>query len=193
MNQLVKIILALVLIASIVFSLDLHFKNKSKIERLTDNIESLGAANSTLKFTNDELKSYLRDKDTEHKREVDSILKLLKIKPKNLIRYESIKVNNLNVDSTLSLLETPKVKNDSIYQVDFYNVRECLKIKGYVESLDPNPKVVITSDESSNVIYVVKSYKKSFWDKIFFRKGKEIIQTTSECGEVDLNEIDIIK
>lgn len=189
----IQIVLIILLIASIGLGLNQYIKNKSTIDRLTSNIEQLEVDNSTLKFTTNELKSYIKDKDTKHKAEVDSILRLLKIKPKNLIKYERILVSNLDSDTTEVSLEHPIFKNDSISRVDFLSVRKCLKIKGYIESLDPNPKVVITNTESSNVVYVIKSYKKSFWDKIFFRKGKEIIETTSECGESDINEIEIIK
>lgn len=169
------------------------YKLKHKNEILISNLNELNTKNSELKFTTNELKSYIKDKDTKHKAEVDSILRLLKIKPKNLIRYERILVSNLDSNTTMASLEQPIFKNDSISRVDFLSVRKCLKIKGYVESLDPNPKVVITNTESSNIVYVVKSYKKSFWDVVFFRKGKEIIETTSECGESDINEIEIIK
>ena len=189
----IQIILIILLIASIGFGLNQYIKDKNKIDRLTNNIEQLEVDNSTLKFTTNELKSYIKDKDTKHKAEVDSILRLLKIKPKNLIKYERILVSNLDSNTTVASLEQPIFKNDSISRVDWESVRKCLKIKGYVESLDPNPKVVITNTESSNIVYVVKSYKKSFWDVVFFRKGKEIIETTSECGESDINEIEIIK
>lgn len=189
----IQIVLIILLIASIGFGLNQYIKNKSTIDRLTNNIEQLEVDNSTLKFTTNELKSYIKDKDTKHKAEVDSILRLLKIKPKNLIKYERILVSNLDSDTTVASLEQPIFKNDSISRVDFLSVRKCLKIKGYIESLDPNPKVVITNTESSNIVYVVKSYKKSFWDVVLFRKGKEIIETTSECGESDINEIEIIK
>lgn len=194
MNQLlIKTILIILLIISLVFSVNIYFKSKATINRLANNIEQLETDNSIIKFTNGELKSYLKAKDTFHKNEIDSILKLLKIKPKNLIRYQSVEVNNINTDSTLSVTETPKVKNDSTYQVDFLNVRKCIEIKGYVESIDPNPRVIITSTKSNNKVYILKSYKKSFWDVILFRKGKEMITTTSECGEVNVDEIEIIK
>mgnify|MGYP003510196054 FL=1 len=189
----IQIILIILLIASIGLGLNQYIKDKNTIDRLTNNIEQLEVDNSTLKFTTNELKSYVKDKDTKHKAEVDSILRLLKIKPKNLIRYERILVSNLDSNTTVASLEQPIFKNDSVSRVDWESVRKCLKIKGYVESLDPNPKVVITNTESSNIVYIVKSYKKSFWDVVFFRKGKEIIETTNECGESDINEIEIIK
>ena len=189
----IQIILIILLIASIGLGLNQYIKDKNTIDRLTNNIEQLEVDNSTLKFTTNELKSYVKDKDTKHKAEVDSILRLLKIKPKNLIRYERILVSNLDSNTTVASLEQPIFIFVSISRVDFLSVRKCLKIKGYVESLDPNPKVVITNTESSNIVYIVKSYKKSFWDVVFFRKGKEIIETTNECGESDINEIEIIK
>lgn len=192
MNQLKTIILIVLLITSVLFT-GLYINNKSTITRLTNNIEQIGTYNSTLLFKNNELKSYLKDKDTEHKREVDSILGLLKVKPKNLIRYEKIIISNLDSDTTTALLEQPIFKNDSTYQIKFKDVRKCLKIEGYIESLDQNPRVVITNTESSNVVYVVKSYKKSFWDIILFRKGREILNTTNECGESNVNTIDISK
>lgn len=189
----IQIVLIILLIASIGLGLNQYIKDKNTIDRLTNNIEQLEVDNSTLKFTTNELKSYIEDKDTKHKAEVDSILRLLKIKPKNLIKYERILVSNLDSNTTVASLEQPIFKNDSVSRVDFSSVRKCLKIKGYVESLDPNPKVVITNTESSNTVYIVKSYKKSFWDVVFFRKGKEILNTTSDCGESNVNTIDVIK
>ena len=167
------------------------YKLKHKNEILISNLNELNTKNSELIFDTKQLSNYIKAKDTKHKIEVDSILKLLKIKPKNLIRYERILVSNLDSNTTVASLEQPIFKNDSVSRVDWESVRKCLKIKGYVESLDPNPKVVITNTESSNVVYVVKSYKKSFWDNIFFRKGKEVTQITSDCGDIKLDEIKI--
>lgn len=189
----IQIVLIILLIASIGLGLNQYIKNKSTIDRLTNNIEQLEVDNSTLKFTTNELKSYIKDKDTKHKAEVDSILRLLKIKPKNLIRYERILVSNLDSNTFKIQFKDSIFKNDTISRLEINIVRKCLKIKGYILTVDPKVELVITNTESSNIVYVVKSYKKSFWDVVLFRKGKEIIETSSECGESDINEIEIIK
>jgi len=191
-----KIVIILFLLVIVLFSgLGYSIYNNSELKvtnkRLIENLNKLNVDNSELYFTNKELNNYLKDKDTKHKKEMDSVLKKLSIKPKNLIRYEKILVNNLDVDTTMASLNQLTIKNDSIYRVDWKSVRKCLEIKGYIESTDSNPKVVITETEGSNIVYVVKSYKKSFWDVIFFRKGKEIIQTNSECGNSSVNTIEV--
>ena len=169
------------------------YKLKHKNEILISNLNELNTKNSELIFDTKQLNNYIKAKDTKHKIEVDSILKLLKIKPKNLIRYEKIVVSNLDSDTSRIQFKDSIFKNDSISRVDFLSVRKCLKIKGYILTVDPKVELVITSTESSNIVYVVKSYKKSFWDKVFFRKGNEIIDTVSSCGEADIHIIEIIE
>ena len=156
----ISIVLGAVLIGSWISLIDQNIKLKEKNERIIDNLNQLNVENSELNFTAKELKKYLTNQDTKHKQEVDSILKLLNVKPKQLIKYERIYVSNNDKDTTVASNLTPIIKNDSIYQLKFESVRKCLKIGGYIESKDSNPKIVITDTESNNIIYIIKSYKK---------------------------------
>jgi len=190
MNQIKTIILIVLLIISILLG-GLYLNNKSTINRLTNNIEQIGNTNSTLIFKNNELKSYLKDKDTEHKREVDSILKVHKVKIKNLIYYSKINNQIIDADTTIITSNESKIQNDSIYRKELKYYKNCLKMSGYVLTKDSTTEAFITNVESLNNIYITKSYKKSFWDYIFFRKGEEVIQTTSDCGKSTIDNIDI--
>jgi len=163
----------------------------SKVKRLTYNIEELGTQNSDLRFTESELRSYISTKNTEHKREMDSVLKKLSVKPKNIIRYQKVFVHIMDSDTVVITSNESKIQNDSLYRKEINYAKNCLKMDGYVLTKDSSTQAFITNIESSNRIYITKSYKKSFWDVIFFRKGKEIIKTTSDCGEVNSDEINI--
>ena len=60
-----------------------HLKEKNR--RLETNLTEIQKDNSELKFERGELKDYLNKKDTEHKLEVDSILRANSIKVRQLI------------------------------------------------------------------------------------------------------------
>ncbi len=163
----------------------------SKVKRLTYNIEEIGTQNSDLRLTESELRSYISAKNTEHKREMDSVLRKLSVKPKNIIRYQKVFVHIMDTDTVEITSNESKMQNDTLYRKEINYAKNCLKMDGYILTKDSTTKAFITNVESSNRIYIIKSYKKSFWDVILFRKGKEIIKTTSDCGEVNSDEINI--
>ena len=76
MNKLIIILAMLVLVLSsgIVFLIKENNENLESISRLSDNISILNTSNENLKFKETELKKYLQDLNTIHKKEVDSIL-----------------------------------------------------------------------------------------------------------------------
>lgn len=157
--------------------------------RAINNIEQLGTTNSILKMNIKEINNYISALDTEHKILVDSILSAHKIKLKSLKKFQHIETRYINMDTISSDMSEPIPINDSVYRMDIFNSRECINIYGYTLSRDTSTKVVINKVEGSNNVYIIRSYRKSFWDKLFFRKGKEVNHITSDCGEVFNNEI----
>lgn len=166
-----------------------YTENIQNIEYLQKNINTLGTNNYELTLNNKELKNYLKDKDTKQKKQVDSLLNLLKVKPKNLISYQHIELNKKDKDTTSVHFNDIKIKNDTLYQKSFESVRKCLKISGIVITTDKNADVKITETEGTNNVYIIKYYKKNFWDYIFFRKGKEMNEIKSDCDSLKYDAI----
>lgn len=189
--NLILVICICVFIGSYISLLDKTSKQNDNIEQLRHNLTVKDTKISNMTFKVDELEDYLKAKDTKHKVTVDSLLKKLSVKPKNLISYQEIQVQNTDTDTTTVSLQPPTIVNDSLYSLKFESVRKCLIIEGIIYSKDPTSSAVITKTSGENRIFIVKSYKKSFWDVVFFRKGKEIIQTTSDCGDINFNSIDV--
>lgn len=189
--NIVVIIFLMCISASYFYLLDNNRLLKYKNTRLTENLNQLNVKNSELVFTQNELNNYIEAKDTQHKKEIDSLLKELDIKPKNLIRYQKIYIHNIDTDTTIVAVEQPRLVNDTLYQTKFSVDRKCLKIDGIIYSKDSTTRVDITKTEGNNRVYVVKSYFKTFWDIIFFRKGKVSTEVVSDCGEATNDEIHI--
>lgn len=195
-KQIIKLVLVLITILFIISYSKLmndYYKQQDIIQRYEQNISKLNTQNSELIFENDELNKYLKNKDTEHKIEVDSILNLLKVKPRNLIKYQKIIVNNKDNDTTgvhFTGLYTP---NDTTFTKHFESIRKCLTISGVVYTKDSSTNVVITSTEGTNTVYVVETNKKTFWDWLFKRPGKKVLQTTNDCGQTSTEQITIKK
>lgn len=185
--------LLLILSTSSYVLFKMYNEKRHDVERLLNNINVKDKKISETTFKIGEFKNYIKIKDTKHKKEVDSILNLLKVKPKYLIKYEKIYVSNIDTSTTNVVQNKPTIVNDSVYQINFETVRKCLKINGILYTRDTTSKIVINKTEGSNNIYIVKSYKKKFFDWVLFRKGKEITKITQDCGNVSIDEISIKK
>lgn len=183
----IALIALIILLSSFSYILKEYIAQRSEIVRLNDNIVNLGVDNSTLRLTAKELENYMEDLNTAHKIEIDSITKLLKIKPKQVISYITVE----NVISDTVEVEIPLDNTNHSKDTTFsFNINKgCLDISGRIKSTDPDTKLFVDSVHGSNKTYIVKHYKKSFWDFVFFRKGKETISTTSDCGESVIEEI----
>lgn len=194
LEQIYKLIIIVIVVGlscSTTIFYNKSLKQINNIEYLRHNLSVKDTKISEMTFSEKELRQYISNKDTKHKNEIDSILKIHKVKIKDLIYYNKI-VNRIeDVDTILITSNESKIQNDSIYRKDIKYFKNCLKIDGYILSKDSTTEAFITKVDGCNNIYITKSYKKSFWDVIFFRKGKEIIQTTSECGESTIDNINI--
>lgn len=194
MNKLTIIltILVLVLSSGIVFLIKENNENLESISRLNDNISVLNTSNEYLKFKESELKEYLEDLNTTHKKELDSILKEHKVKISQLKKYQKLTVSTIVLDTaTVNFKDTISIM-DSLYIMPYERVSECISVSGRVISKDKSTQLFIDSIRSENVIYQTISYKKSFWDWIFGRVGKEVVKVSSKCGSVENSEIEVI-
>lgn len=195
MNKLIIILAMLVLVLSsgIVFLIKENNENLESISRLSDNISILNTSNENLKFKETELKKYLQDLNTIHKKEVDSILSVHKVKVSQLKKYQKLTVSTIDLDTaTVNFKDTIPIM-DSLYVMPYERVSECVSVSGRVISKDKSTQLFIDSIRSENVIYQTISYKKTFWDWIFGRKGKEVVKLSSKCGTVENSELEVIE
>lgn len=194
-KQVINIVIILIMVGLLSSTIILYNKNvkqKDNIEYLRHNLSVKDTKISEMFFSEKELKQYISNKDTKHKVEIDSILKKHKIEIKNLISYKKIDTHQIIKDTILVDFKDTILKNDSLYHLPYNMVRDCNYISGEVISKDKNTKLFFTEIKNDNEIFLTKSYKKTFFDRIFFRRGKEVIKLSSKCGEVNYNEI-IIK
>lgn len=183
----------IVLIISNVILIENNVRYKTTNERLNKNITVIGNDNYTLQLTNKELKNFIKIKDTNYKKQIDSILKDNKIKIDKLKSLQIVKIIDIDTVPIYVQFKDTLKKNDSIYQKTFKTSRKCVSVSGTVYSKDISTNVRIDSIIGSNNIYIIKSYKKSFWDYIFFRKGKLVETIESDCGNPTNSQIEVIK
>ena len=194
MNKLTIILAMLVLVLSsgIVFLIKENNKNLESISRLNDNVSILNTSNENLKFKESELRKYLQDLNTTHKKEVDSILSAHKVKISQLKKYQKLTVSTIDLDTATVNFKDIKLVNDTLYVMPYERVTECVSVSGRVISKDKSTQLFIDSIRSENVIYQTISYKKTFWDWLFGRVGKEVVKLSSKCGGVENSELEVI-
>jgi len=191
--NLIIISLLIILFSTTIYLFRNNSKQKYNIEYLNKNLQVKDTKISEMTFSTKELNSFIKNKDTKQKIEIDSILKLQDIKIKNLIKYQKITSVIVDKDTTEVIFNEVKKYNDSTYKKEFQVEKKCIKIEGYILSKDNNSKVIVTKTESDNTVYITTSYIKSFWDKVLFRKGKEVTKIINKCGESTIDEIKIKK
>lgn len=184
--------LVLVLSSGIVFLIKENNENLESISRLNDNVSVLNTSNEHLKFKESELKEYLQDLNTTHKKEVDSILSVHKVKISQLKKYQKLTVSTIDLDTATVNFKEVKLVDDSLYVMPYERVTECVSVSGRVISKDKTTQLFIDSIRSENIIYQTISYKKTFWDWLFGRVGKEVVRVSSKCGSVENSELEVI-
>lgn len=193
-KQIINIIVLLI-ISFFLFNYLTLLKNnkelKNDYKRIELNLSELNTINNDLTFTNEELKKYLKNKDTQHKREIDSILTNHKV---TIDRLKKIQIVEVIIKDTVPFyiqFKDTNILDDSLYQKDFLIEKNCIRMNGRVFSTDKNSKIEIINIENKNRIFITQSYKKNFWDYILFRKGKLTEKITSDCGNANNSEINI--
>ena len=193
-KQIINIILISIIIIFII-SFSILLKNnkelKNDYKRLELNLSELNTQNSELTFTNAELKKYLKNKDTQHKIEVDSILRAHKVEVNRLKKLQIVEVIVKDTVPFYVEFNNTNELNDTLFQKNFLIEKNCIRMNGRVISTDINTDIQIINIENKNRIYITQSYKKNFWDYILFRKGKLVEKITSDCGNANNSEINI--
>jgi hypothetical protein len=190
--KLIGIITVIVfLIASVVTANVLIEKNrklKAEILRVqTNNLQLMSEnrenINLTLSFK--EFKASMSTK-------IDSILKVAEIASKRVKTVTTI--NNYYIDSSRTIIRPDPVisKNDTLYP--FIDIKDCFSIKGFMQVVADKPELTIQERKFNNEINVIVHNKRPH--KIWFvRWGKREmkIEGVSDCGEVKIKQVNIIK
>lgn len=123
---------------------------------------------------------------------VDSILKAEKIKPKNVTNI--IERHYVYRDTSYASYTPEPVKTIDGIIFPFIDIKDCIRIDGFVRIDSLRPTVTITNREFQNnsidVGYIKREKKLWF---IAYGKWRAKLKTVNECGETTTKEIKIIK
>lgn len=158
------------------------------------NLDQYGRQVSSLELSKKELKTEL-DKKEKTILAVDSILRERKMRITQLERVIATRVSIVDRDTTFLTLEkavpvylpTPSTSGQ-IYKTVFKTAGNCIFLEGFILSTDPEPSVAITRREAKVSVYNI-DVKRRWWQ--FWKPNSEKI-ISSECGEVEITEVEIL-
>lgn len=182
----------LLVIALIVVSIALFWfwkVNKSlKIDNamVSENFVQKDRQVSQLNLTVEEFK----DLDTKSSKTIDSLLKVIKERPKNIKQATSIEIQYIDTGSTKIIYKEPIVQPDKSFVIPVSFDSDCWGMKGQILSKDPGSKLEIKERIASNKAQVVVIKRKRF---LFWTIRKEQIKAFNECGEISVTQINFQK
>lgn len=164
---------------------------KEENSRVKQNLDQYGREISNLELTKKELKTELEKKNSTIVA-VDSILSERNLRISQLERVIATRVTIIDTDTTFLpiargvpvYLPTPST-GGQLYKTVFKTERNCISFEGFILSTDPEPSVAITRREAKVSVYNI-DVKRRWWQ--FWKPRKEKV-VSSECGEVEINEI----
>jgi len=190
--KLILIGLAILIVASAFVTANVLLKrNKvlkaenARLQTNNFNLLSSNRKNINLELTLKEFKQSMSTK-------IDSILKVAEINSKRVKTVTTI--NNYYIDSTKTIIRPDPVisKNDTTYP--FIDIKECFSISGFMKVVNNRPELTIQERKFDNEINVIVHNKRphKYW---FIRYGKREMKVdgVSDCGEVKIKQINIIK
>jgi len=166
------------------------FKSKNSIKqdrnRLSENFEQVTNSNRLLNLNLDEFKELnLKDKT-----KIDSLLKVIKIKPKQL--KSATVINTIYKDTIVEkIVYLPaKKQKDESFIIPIETDNGCWGMKGLILSKDGESRFKVTERTANNSAQLVVTKRKKF---LFWTIKKEKYQAFSDCGEVNFTQINIVK
>lgn len=164
---------------------------KEENSRVKQNLDQYGREISNLEITKKELKTELEKKNSTIVA-VDSILSERNLRISQLERVIATRVTIIDIDTTFLpitrgvpvYLPTPS-PGGQLYKTVFKTERNCISFEGFILSTDPEPSVAITRREAKVSVYNI-DVKRRWWQ--FWKPRKEKV-VSSDCGEVEINEI----
>lgn len=163
-------------------------KLKAEVQRVQNNNFQLMAENRDNVNLQLSFKEFKQSVSTK----IDSLLKVFKIALKEV---KTVTVtNNYYIDSSKTIIRPiPVISNiDTLYP--FIDTKDCFTIAGIMKVVNDRPELTIQKREFKNEITLIGYEKRPhhFW---FIKWGKKetFIESSSECGETTVKQIDIIK
>lgn len=189
--NLVWIVLLAIVLISFAFLIKDNVKQREENARLSMNLDQYGRQVSFLELTKKELATEL-EKREKTILAVDSILRERKMRITQLERVIATRVSIVDRDTTFLMLEKavpvylPTPSNSAqMYKTVFKTAGNCISIEGFILSADPEPSLAITQKTVKVVVYNIDVKRK--WYQFWKPRSEKII--SSECGEVEVNEI----
>lgn len=191
--NLIWIVLLVVVITSMGYLINDNVKQRKENVRLSLNLDQYGRQVSSLELTKKELKTELEKREKTIVA-VDSILRQRNKKITQLERVIATSVTIVDNDTAFLTLEKsvpvylPTPTNmGQLYKTVFKTAGNCMSIEGFILSTDPDPSLALTKKTVRVTVYNI-DVKRRWWQ---FWKPKHEKVITSECGEVELTEIEI--
>lgn len=161
---------------------------KAEILRVQTNNQQLMSEN----FKNKSLNLSFNEFKSSVSKKVDSLLKVAQIALKQVKTV--IITNNYYIDSSKTIIRPEPVISKIDTTFPFIDIKDCFTIGGYMKVRDDRPELVINKREFKNEITTIGYEKRphKFW---FIRWGKKqtFIESSSDCGETTVKQINIIK
>lgn len=181
------IIACLCLCSTVAYLYNSNVSLKQDNKRHSDNFEQLNSENKVLNLTVGEYKLLMgRDKE-----KIDSLLKVIDERPKYL---KSATVINIEYKDTNSIqpiyLAAEKQPNSESFIIPIEVNSDCWGFKGSITSKDPKTKLEINERTSINSVQLVVIKKKKF---LFWTVKKEQFKGFSDCGELNITQINFVK
>jgi len=190
--NIVFIVVLLVLIGTVISTIDENLKLKKENKRIESNFNQLNDENSYLTLKTDELRMLIRQGDRRLKK-TDSILQARNIK---ISQLQKLKVNTVKIIDTDTVFLTNtdtfyvRTKKDTtLYKTPFKLAKNCIEIEGFVMSTDEFPSVAITSQNAEIETYEIEVKRRwyQFW------KPKRWSETYTKCGDLRVLNVKKIK
>lgn len=179
-----------VLFGSLVAVIRLNNELKKDNERVSLNFNEINKAKDQI--LNVTLKEYDQLSD-KYKVKLDSLLKVISVKPKQVISATLIK--NVYLDTNRVVI-MPKIQSfdakNGLFTLPISLDSACWSFKGAILSKDSSARLEITERKSVNDIQLVVTKDKYFLG-FLWRTKKGTYKAFSECGAVEFTQINFVK
>jgi hypothetical protein len=163
-------------------------KMKAKIDRQENTITQLQNDTASYRHFEADLKEFQQLITPR----LDSLMKMAKIKPKQVTNVTNI--NNTYINNDTTVITPPATITDKDTTYHFVDTKECFKVAGYMLVKENKPSLVITERSFINNIAVIAYWKRTHkFLGIQFGKKIHTGSAFSDCGEIKVDDIKVLK
>lgn len=186
-NKILLIIAGLVLLLVIAAVIN-HYRNviqelRSDIQRGNENLYEAFIVSDANRLL------WLKEKEFSEMKtgRIDSLMKELKVKPREVIRYEEIIITD-TIRDTVEVYITENIGG----RYPFNYQKNCFDVWGYVDVSDSVAVSLTRLDYQNNLQYLASMKQKKF---LFIKIGKPVytLQVKPVCGDVYTTELNVVR